>query len=40
MIRKLYQGFAHIKNLKTTAVAFPKGLKVTYPHQENRTHDI
>lgn len=40
MIRKLAQGFAHIKNLKTQGVATPKGLKITYPHNENKTHDI
>lgn len=33
-------GFAHIKNLLTKGVTLPKGLQVTYPHQNNKTHDI
>ena len=43
MIRKityLAYNFAQIKNLKTTAVSLPKGLRITYPHVENKTHDI
>lgn len=44
MIGKLtkvaYNFGGHIKNLKTTAVSTPTGLTVTYPHQNNRTHDI
>lgn len=38
MLRKLCQGFANIKNLKTTAEAYSKGTKVTYPHQGNSVH--
>jgi len=43
MIRKITQiacGFSKIKHLKTTAVSFPKGLRITYPNIENKTHEI
>ena len=41
MIKKiLYPNylFSQIKTLKTTAVSYTTGLKVTYPHQMNKTH--
>jgi hypothetical protein len=40
MIRKITQGFAHIKNLKTSAISTEKGLKVTYPNLSNAVHEI
>jgi uncharacterized OsmC-like protein len=39
-IPKIAFGFAHIKNLLTKGVTLPKGLQVTYPHQNNTTHVI
>jgi len=38
--RVVYNFGGHIKNLKTTAASLPKGLRITYPNVENKTHDI
>lgn len=39
-MRKLIQKVGTIKSLKAQAISLDKGLKITYPNHENKTHEI
>ena len=40
LIKVAFNYAPHIKHLETTATSIPNGLRVTYPHLNNKTHDI
>lgn len=40
LIRRASYGFGNIKFLSTTAVTIPNGIRVIYPNQQNKTHEI
>ncbi len=40
MLFNLAKRFSTVKPLKALAVSTPKGIRVTYPHQQDKSHDI